>query len=106
MILKVLEALETAVFHQQLFNTLTHYYDEVQSRSCASGRPKPKHFHSTMNVAVMDDGGGGSLARTAASADGDYCEEQLPPAAAGSSSNAATPATPPPCQARGAGKRE
>ncbi len=67
MILQVLEALETAVFRQQLFNTLKHYYNEVQSGSCTSGRPKPKHFHSTMNVAVIDYGGCGSLARPAAS---------------------------------------
>jgi hypothetical protein len=38
MILKVLEALEQAVFRQQLFNTLTHY-KEVQSMFCAGGRP-------------------------------------------------------------------
>jgi hypothetical protein len=33
MILEVLEARETAVFRQKLFNTLTHYYEEIQSMS-------------------------------------------------------------------------
>ena len=33
MILEVLEPRETAVFRQKLFNTLTHYYEEIQSMS-------------------------------------------------------------------------
>ena len=48
MILEVLEAQEPAVFRQQLFNTLTTYYEEIQSMSGAGGRPKPKHFKRTM----------------------------------------------------------
>jgi hypothetical protein len=49
MILKVREAQEPAVFHQQLFNILTTYY-EIQSKSSAGRRPKPKHcdFKRTM----------------------------------------------------------
>ena len=37
MTLKVLEAEEPAVFCQELFDTLVHYYEEI-----AGGRPKPK----------------------------------------------------------------
>ena len=48
MILEVLEAQEPAVFRQQLFSTLTKYYEEIQSMSGAGRRPKPKHFKRTM----------------------------------------------------------
>ena len=48
MILEVLEAQEPAVFRHQLFNTLTKYYEEIQSMSGAGGRPKPTHFKRTM----------------------------------------------------------
>ena len=44
MILEVLEALEPAAFRNKLCNTLTHYYEEIQSMSGAGGRPKPKSF--------------------------------------------------------------
>jgi hypothetical protein len=49
-ILEVQEAQEPAVFHQQLFNTITTYY-EIQSVSSAGRRPKPKHcdFKQTHN---------------------------------------------------------
>ncbi len=77
MILEVLEAQEPAVFRQELFNTLTTYYEEVQSMSCAGGRPKPKHFKRRMIAAGGAAGGG----ETATEAD----DEQpllLPPPAA------------------------
>jgi hypothetical protein len=61
MILEVLEALEPAVFRQNLFNTLTHYYKEIQCMSGAGGRPKPKSFKLKMNA-----GDGLSLAPAAA----------------------------------------
>ena len=50
MILEVLEALEPALFRQNLANTFTHYYEEVQSMFGAGGRPKPKSFKLKMNV--------------------------------------------------------
>ncbi len=50
MILEVLEKQEPAVFRQKWFNTLTHYYEEIQSMSCAGGCPKPKSFKRTMHV--------------------------------------------------------
>ncbi len=50
MILEVLEAQEPAVFRgQKLFNTLTHYYEEIQSMSGASERPNP----STSNTRCL-----------------------------------------------------
>ncbi len=45
---------------------------------CAGGRPKPKHFHCTMNVAVINAGGGWSLAGPAAAVHGDDGEEPSP----------------------------
>ena len=44
MILEVLEAEEPAVFRQELFNTLVHYYEEIQGLPGAGGRPKPQSF--------------------------------------------------------------
>ena len=95
MILEVLEAQEPAVFRQQLFSTLTTYYEEIQSMSGAGGRPKPKHFKRTM-IADDEAAGGGEPIEQAA---GDAPQQPpLPPAA-----NDAAPdpeATPPP-QERG-----
>ncbi len=59
MILEVLKAQEQAVFRQQLFNTLTTYYEEVQSMSGACRRPKPKHFKRTR---IVDEGAAGGCA--------------------------------------------
>ena len=39
MILEVLEAEEPAVFRQELFNTLVHYYEEILGLPGAGGRP-------------------------------------------------------------------
>ena len=51
MILEVLEAEEPAVFRQELFNTLVHYYEEIQGLHGAGGRPKPKSFKHIMKSA-------------------------------------------------------
>ena len=48
MILEVLEAKEPAVFRQQLFNTLVHYYEEILGMPGAGGRPKPQSFKRKM----------------------------------------------------------
>jgi hypothetical protein len=40
MIFKVLEALEPAIFRHNLGNTLTHYYEEIQSTYCAGQTPQ------------------------------------------------------------------
>jgi hypothetical protein len=58
MILEVLEEQEQAVFRQELFNTLTTYYEEIQSMSCSGGRPQPKHFKCRMIAAGGAAGGG------------------------------------------------
>ena len=42
MILEVLEAEEPAVFRQELFNTLEHYYEEILGLPGAGGRPAPE----------------------------------------------------------------
>jgi hypothetical protein len=73
MILKVLEAQEPAVFRQELFNTLTTYYEEIQSMSCSGRCPQPKHFKRQMIAAGGATGGG------APAAGGD--DEPPPPAA-------------------------
>jgi hypothetical protein len=31
-------------FSQELFNTLSHYYEEILGMAGAGGRPEPKHF--------------------------------------------------------------
>jgi hypothetical protein len=82
MILEVLAAQEPAVFRHQLFNTLTKYYEEIQSMSGAGGRPKPKHFKRTM---IADE-------EAAAQAGGEPIEE----AAAEAGDNAPEPPPPPP----------
>ena len=82
MIFEVLEVLEPALFRQNLANTLTHYYEEIQSMFGAGGRPKPKSFKLKMNV------GDGLLLAPAADAQED--NEVQPPSAA------AAAADPPP----------
>jgi hypothetical protein len=46
MILEVLEEEEPAVpvFSQELFNTLSHYFEEILGMAGAGGSPKPKNF--------------------------------------------------------------
>ena len=44
MILEVLEAEEPAVFCQELFDTLVHYYEEILGLPGAEGRPKSQSF--------------------------------------------------------------
>ncbi len=44
MILEALEEEELAVFSQELFNTLLHFYEEILGMAEAGGRPKPKIF--------------------------------------------------------------
>ena len=51
MILEVLEAEEPAVFRQELFNTLKHYYEEIQGLPGTGGRPKPQSFKCKMKSA-------------------------------------------------------
>ena len=51
MILEVLEAEEPAVFRQELFNTLVHYYKEILGMPGAGGRPKPQSFKRKMKRA-------------------------------------------------------
>jgi hypothetical protein len=86
MILEVFEAQEPAVFRQELFNTLTTYYEEIQSMSGAGGRPQPKHFKRRM-IAAGGTAGGGAQA-----AGGD--DDEPPPPAADDAAPA-DPATPP-----------
>jgi hypothetical protein len=68
MILEVLEAKEPAVFRQQLFNTLVHYYKEILCMPGAGGRPKPQSFKHKMK----DDQP--QPAAPAAAAEGDSAE--------------------------------
>ena len=105
MILKVLEALEPTVFRHNLGNTLTHYYEEIQSMSGAGGRPKPKHFKLKMNVDR-----GLPLALPIAKAEDNDPPQQPAAAAAGASQppladddEAPAPATTPPAK-KGRGK--
>ncbi len=94
MILEVLEAQEPTVFRHQLFSTLTKYYEEIQSMSCASGRPKPKHFKRTMIADEEAAGGGEPIEQAAAEADDNALQPPPPPPAADYAAPA-TPATPP-----------
>ncbi len=95
MILEVLEAQEPAVVRQELFNTLTAYYEEIQSMSGTGGRPQPKHFKRPMIVAGGAAGGGAPAAGA-----NDY-EPPPPSLAAADDAAPATPATP---SAKKAGK--
>jgi hypothetical protein len=96
MILEVLEAQEPAVFRQQLFSTLTTYYEEIQSMSGAGGRPKPKHFKRTM-IADDEAAGGGEPIEEAAAEAGDNAPQPPPPPPPAADDAAPDPAaTPPP----------
>ena len=70
MILEVLEAEEPAVFRQELFNTLVHYYEEILGLPGAGGRPKPQSFKRKMKSAQHR-----AAAAAAAAAGGDSSEE-------------------------------
>ena len=94
MILEVLEAQEPAVFRHQLFNTLTKYYEEIQSMSGAGRRPKPKHFKRTMIADEEAAGGGQPIEEAAAEAD-DNAQQPPPRPPAADDAAPATPATPP-----------
>ena len=76
MILEVLEAEEPAVFRQELFNTLVHYYEEILGLPGAGGRPKPQSFKRKMKSAQS------RAAAPAETADGDHTEDAAhgPPA--------------------------
>ena len=95
MILEVLEAQEPAVFRQQLFSTLTKYYEEIQSMSGAGGRPKPKHFKRTM-IADEEAAGGGEPIEEAAAEAGDNAPQPPPPPPAADDAAPDPAATPPP----------
>ena len=75
MILEVLKAEEPAVFRQELFDTLVHYYEEILGLPGAGGRPKPQSFKRKMKSAQ-------SRAAAAAAAGGDSAEDAAdePPA--------------------------
>ena len=79
----ILEVLEARCW--RCFNTLTHYYKEIQSMSCAGGRQKPKHFKRTMLDDEVIVGGGESRAAAPAAAAADAAgivpPQPLPPAA-------------------------
>ncbi len=75
----MLEAQEQAVFRQKLFNTLTHYYEEIQSMSGASGRQKPKHFERMMLDDEVVAGGGESREAAPAAAAEDAAGNEPPP---------------------------
>ena len=87
MILEVLEAEEPAVFRQELFDTLVHYYEEILGLPGAGGRPKPKSFKHKMKSAQ-------SRAAAAVIAGGDSAED------------AADEPPPPPPPAEGGGGAE
>jgi hypothetical protein len=86
-ILEVLEEQQPAVFRQDLFDTLTHYYVEILSW------PKPEHFTRKMCTSS-------SLASGEAAADG--CESMEAPAASPAAAAESDPAYPPPPQAAAA----
>ena len=69
MILEVLVAEEPAVFRQELFNTLVHYYEEILGLPGAGGRPKPQSFKRKMKSAQR------RAAAAAAAAGGDSAED-------------------------------
>jgi hypothetical protein len=92
MILEVLEAQEPAVFRQTLFNTLTRYYEEIQSVSCAGGRPKPKSFKYTMRDEA--DAGGGESHEAAPAAAAEVAAGNVPPQQPLPAADSDAPATP------------
>ena len=69
MILEVLDKQSPAVFQQDLFSTLVHYYEEILSMSCAGGRIKPKHFKRLMSNAMETAGGVAAVGGEASTTD-------------------------------------
>ncbi len=69
MILEVLEAEEQAVFRQEFFNTLVHYYKEILGLPGAGGRPRPQSFKRKMKCAQP------RAAAAAVAAGGDSAED-------------------------------
>ncbi len=53
MVLEVLEAKVPAIFRQELFTTLVHYYEEILGLHGAGGRPKPKSFKRKMKSVMV-----------------------------------------------------
>ena len=53
MLLEVLEAEEPAVFRQELFDTLVHFYEEILGLPGAGGRPKPQSFKRKMSRVLL-----------------------------------------------------
>ena len=76
MILEVLEAEEQAVFLQELFDTLVHYYEEILGLPGAGGRHKPQIFKRKIKSAQS------RAVAPAEAADGDHTEDAAdgPPA--------------------------
>ena len=85
MILEVLEAEEPAVFRQELFDTLVHFYEEILGLPGAGERPKPQSFKRKMKSAQL-------CAAAAAVAGGDSAEDAADE----------PPAPPPPVEGGGA----
>jgi hypothetical protein len=82
MILGELENEEPAVFRQELYTTLEHYYEVIQGLPNAGGRPKPATFKLKMKSAK---------ARAAETAGGESAEEQPPPPPPAGGGGAAEP---------------
>ncbi len=57
MILEVPNKKDQAVFRQELFRTLSHYYEDILSMPCAGGRPQPKHFNHVITEDEKTYGG-------------------------------------------------
>ena len=85
MILEVLEAEDPAVFRQELFDTLVHFYEEILGLPGAGERPKPQSFKRKMKSAQL-------CAAAAAVAGGDSAEDAADE----------PPAPPPPVEGGGA----
>jgi hypothetical protein len=95
MVLEKLEEREPAIFRQELFITLEHYYEEILGLHGAGGRPKPKSFKRKMkSVMVLP-----APAETAGSVSAEPAPEEQP-APANGGGGAEPPAAP---AARGRG---
>ncbi len=88
-VLEVLEAKEPAIFRQELFTTLVHYYEEILGLHGAGGRPKPKTFKRKMKSVMLLP----APAETAGSVSAETAPEQQP-APANGGGGAEQPAAP------------
>ncbi len=70
MILEVLEEEEPAVFRQDSFTTLKHYYEVIQSMPGAGGRPEPVKYKRPMKKR-------GAVAEPASANDGEAADESV-----------------------------